>query len=256
MGNVHSAIAQRLMADSKQIVHNSFVETAGITLPEVHVPGALEGWKYNLFPAKNLNRPVNLFMQFSIGDFLDAWPCSSYFQPASPWYNVFYGSYAIQSFKPDGTAWGFDKAGMPDYDEFFEIPSIDYNYFTAGMFGAPPSSMCFQVTNYTPTATESGWEGVAVKATIPSGLHVAPKQIDYPWAYLMYGVPNPVFVSAAHPEYEPVAMTGLLHIKQIKQKPPDPPITLAWGALCPEANGGPTLLGQIVSAMSCPFLEL
>jgi hypothetical protein len=116
--------------------------------------------------------------------------------------------------------------------------------------------MCFQVTNYTPTATESGWEGVAVKATIPSGLHVAPKQIDYPWAYLMYGVPNPVFVSAAHPEYEPVAMTGLLHIKQIEQKPPGPPITLAWGALCPEANDGPTLLGQIVSAMSCPFLEL
>jgi hypothetical protein len=240
------------MADSRKIIPTSFVAKAGITLPEVCVAGALDGWKYNLFPASKLNLPIDLFMQFSIGDFLANFPCSSYFQPASPWYNVFYGSYAIQSFKQGGIAWGFQASGQPDYDEFFQVPSIDYNYFTAGMFGAPASAMCFQVTSRSPITVGNGWNGIAVEATVPSGLHQPPKPIDYPWAYLMYGVPDPGFVSAAHPEYEPVAMTGQLFIKQ---KATNPPITLAWGALCPKANGGPALLGQIVSAMS-PFLNL
>ena len=253
MGGVHRTIVKHLMDDSKQIIPGSFLAKAGITLPEVPVTGALNGFKYNLFPAQKLNLPIDLFMQFSIGDFLDGYPCSSYFVPDSPWYNVFYGAYGIQSFKPDGMAWGFRANGQPNYNEFFQVPSIDYNYFTAGMFCAPTSAMCFQVTQTTPITVGNGWNGIQVQATIPSGLHQPPKPIDYPWAYLMYGIPDPNFVSTTHPEYEPVPMLGQLFIKQKATKPP---ITLAWGALCPKDSGGPALLQQIISAMSPVFLPL
>src|SRR5262245_4534108 len=225
--------------------------------PEVYVNGALRGWKYNLIPPKDLTLPVDLLMQFSIGDFLTSWPCSSYFDPSSPWFNVFYGSYTVRSGKPDGTPWGFDKQGNPKVDEFLEIPRIDYTYLTAGMFGCPPEGLDFQASwgSITPVpggGTQAPWYQVAVEATIPSGLHRVPSRtVDYPLAYLMYGVPNPAFVDGK--DYQPVQMRGTLFLK-LTGGGDKPWITLAWGALCPDTGPGQALLSSIMTAMSAPFL--
>jgi hypothetical protein len=265
--STHLDMAKAVMLASRQTLETSFLAPfltkRGVKMPETKVGGALEGWKYNLLLPKDVLLPVHALMQFSIGDFLAAPnpPCSSYFDPTSGWYNVFYGSYAVLSGKPDGEPFGFDSSGKPNFPEFSDIPRIDYTYLTAGMFGCPPQMMNFKadatsITPVPPSPPEvlDGWHQVQVEATIPSGLHRVPKPVDYPLAYLMYGVPDPAFLAASPGEYHPVAMRGQLFMKLMGGD--GTWITFVWGALCPVVNGGPALLNEIITQMSLDYLRL
>lgn len=259
-------MAKAVMFTSGQTLQTSFftafLAKRDLKMPETKVAGALSGWKYNLLTPQDLKLPVHVLMQFSIGDFLapPKPPCSSYFDPSSGWYNVFYGSYAVLSEKPDGEPFGFDASGKPNFPEFSNIPRIDYTYLTAGMFGCPPRMMRFDAKAVTitpvppsPPGILDGWHEVDVKATIPSGLHRVPKPVDYPLAYLMYGVPDPAFLDGLG-EYHQVAMRGKLFMKLMGNK--GTWITFVWGALCPVDNGGPALLDEIITKMSLDYLRL
>jgi len=261
-------MAKAVMAASQEVLQDSFfgkfLAQRKADMPKVLVTGALEGWKYNLLLPKDLKLPVTVLMQFSIGDFFSApgqAQCSRYFDPGSDWYNVFYGSYAVLSGKPEGVPWGFKSKTQPDFQEFVNIPRIDYTYLTAGMFGCPPAKMNFVATGSNPTLeppsppqVADGWYKVEVTAVIPSGLHRVPKPVDYPLAYLMYGVPDPTFVTKDHDEYHQVEMRGELYMKLMDSQ--DGPITFVWGAICPTVNGGPKLLDTIITAMRSKYLQL
>lgn len=239
-----------MQASRKASRDPSFAASRGVPLPEVQVPGALPGFKYNLLKPKDIKIPVEVLMQFSIGDFLDDWPCSAYFDPTSPWYNVFYGAYVMLSQKVDGTPWGFRADGTPDVGEFLRIPQIDYTFLTAGMFACPPSKMRFEVEYDEPRPGRGGWFRVVVRrAIIPSGLHLVPQDVDYPLAYLMYGVPRPEFLEGGPTQYEPVEMRGDLFLKLLPCAEDKMPISLAWGTLCPARNGD-TLRDEIIARMS------
>src|SRR5438105_163554 len=147
-----------------------FLRQNDIETPVPLVAGAIPAVAREPFTKEKLGRPFDLLVVFTIGDFPGSQHCSSYYDPNSPWYNVFYGAYGIRSDKPSGVAWGYKSAGNPDFDEILQVPALDYNDLTAGPLGCPPQKRCFKATNVA-SNTKNGWDFADVEATIPSGLH-------------------------------------------------------------------------------------
>jgi hypothetical protein len=251
--DAHRQLALTAMQAMVAEAAGDFMNAAKIPMPVAIVPGALPGIARETVPAEALHLHVDVDMAWTIGDFVPEHDCSAYYDPSSAWYNVFYGAYGLRSYKPDGAAWGFHPDGSPDFDEFFRISEIDYDFLTAGQFGCPPSKMCFAV-QVTESGTARGWSFAEVTATIPSGLHDLATTLGNPAAYVIYGVPSPTFLAGGHAPYEQVKMRGTLFLRQVT--PPPLPITLAWGALCPDTpdGRGRELLATIIDAMGRDYL--
>src|SRR5262245_24503570 len=126
---------------------NDFMYQADILMPEVLVPGALPAMGREEFGAIKLHKHLDAVVVFTIGDYPNGIDCSSYYDPDSPWYNVFYGAYGLRSYKADGSAWGYHPDGSPNIDEFLEFAAADYNFLTAGHLGCPPDKMSFRKVN-------------------------------------------------------------------------------------------------------------
>jgi hypothetical protein len=142
--DAHRNLALAAMQAMNAAAANDFMNQAKIPMPEPIAPGALPGMARETVPAEFLHMLVDVDMVFTIADFEPGYDCSAYYDPSSPWYNVFYGAYGLRSYKSDGTAWGYNPDGTPNFDEFLQVPKVDYNFLTAGMFGCPPEQMCFE----------------------------------------------------------------------------------------------------------------
>jgi hypothetical protein len=233
---------------------NDFMTDAKLPLPEPFssVPGALGAMTRELIPASRMHMPLDLVILWGIGNFGSASQCSSYYDPSSPWYNVFYGAYAMRSYKGNGTAWGYTAQGQPNFDEFLQVAALDYNHFTAGQFGCPPNMMSFAVKGITAEPRNSGWDIADVTAQVPSGLHDPTKYAADFGNYLAFGIPDPSFLNG-HSSYEPVPVRGRFYMRQLSGSPP---ITLVWGTACPDTSAGNTLLNTIIQALGKAYLPL
>ena len=251
--NSHRELAIAAMQAATAMAANDFMHQANIPMPEAIAPGALPAMIRETVFAEDLHRLVDVDMLWTIGDYVPELDCSAYYDPSSPWYNVIYGAYGLRSYKRDGSAWGFDRSGRANFAEFFEVSAIDYNFLTAGQFGCPASKMCFAVEHVAP-GSEDGWAVADMLATIPSGLHDFSATLGNPLAYVIYGVPPRQLLTPDHPAYEPVTMRGRLYMRQMTQGPQ--PITLAWGALCPDTDAGGVLRGSIIDVMAQQYRAL
>jgi hypothetical protein len=223
-----------------------FLKRNKIATPLPKVRGALPADAREPFSREKLNRPFDLLVMFTIGDFPASDDCSCYYDPGSAWYNVFYGAYGIRSYKDQGVAWGFKSNGDPDYDEMLKVPELDYNDLTAGALGCPPEKRCFK-GKFLDQNIRNGWAWADVQATIPSGLHdakeaVKKNAVDLTY-YPVFGIPDPAFL-AGKSSYEPVDMRGQMFFKQAAQN-----ITLVWGGMCPNTPEGQELLKTIIDTM-------
>ena len=221
-----------------------FLEQLGIETPVPIVPGALPATAREPFAARDLKRLMDLIVIFSIGDFPQSTDCSNYFNPNSPWYNVFYGAYGITSHKPGGTPWGYRADGSTDVDEMLQVPFIDYNFLTAGELGCPPDKMAFSVQSVA-SSKQGQWDVAECRVTIPSGLHrrsaAVKPNLTY---YAVFGFPDPSFLVGGRADYEPVPMHGVMHFRVAA-----PRTTVVWGAMCPDTPAGNALLQTILAAM-------
>ena len=209
------------------------------------LPGSIGATAHEPFTAGELKRLFDLVVVFTIGDFAGEASCSSYFDPGSPWYNVFYGAYGVRSYKQDGSPWGFRRDGQPNLDELLEVPALDYNFLTAGCLGCPPSRMCFRMEEAT-SGKEGPWHTAEVACIIPSGLHrmrdaVSP-DLTY---YAVFGVPEERYLSSQRESYEPVRMRGKMYFRPVAER-----TTLVWGGLCPDTPEGQRLFNTILDAMT------
>ncbi len=220
-----------------------FLEDAGIKTEVPTVPGALPAVAREPFTARELKELFDLIVIFSIGDFPDGKNCSSYFDPRSPWYNVFYGAYGLKSYKPGGVAWGYDAKNQLVPEELLRVPAIDYDFLTAGELGCPPSKMCFEVKRHT-VGRDGNWDTIDCEVVVPSGLHqlshaVKPNLLYY----AAFGYPDDE-LAKTRADYEPVAMKGRMYSRVVA-----PQVTLVWGALCPATIQGVDLFDRIISTM-------
>jgi hypothetical protein len=254
--DAHRNLALAAMQAMNAAAANDFMNQAKIPMPEPIAPGALPAMARETVPAEFLHMLVDVDMVFTIADFEPGYDCSAYYDPSSPWYNVFYGAYGLRSYKSDGTAWGYNPDGTANFDEFLQVPKVDYNFLTAGMFGCPPEQMCFEVTSRV-QGSRNGWDMIDVVANVPSGLHNPAVSLADPSTYVIYGVPDPGFLQG-HAAYEKVEMRGLLFLKRMPHAPqPIPqPISLGWGALCPNTDAGGDLLSSIINTMGSQYFKL
>ena len=255
--STHRDLAIAAMKTATALAADDFMNQARVAMPVAIVPavnglGALPATMRETVPAEDLHRLVDVAMVWTIGDYLPQSDCSAYYDPSSPWYNVIYGAYGLRSYKRDGVAWGFNRDGTPNFAEFCEVSAIDYNFLTAGWLGCPPALMSFDVRHVL-QGDVKGWACAEITATIPSGLHDFTATLGEPAAYVIYGIPDSRFLTGVHKPYEPVAMRGLVYMRQVAQTPQ--PITLAWGALCPDTRDGHDLMRRIVDAMAPDYFR-
>ncbi|MFN8642325.1 MAG: hypothetical protein U0802_11965 [Candidatus Binatia bacterium] len=239
------------MRAATALAAHDFMAQANIPMPEAIADGALPAMIRETVYAEDLHRLVDVCMQWTLGDYDDGLDCSAYYDPQSPWYNVIYGAYGLRSYKHDGAAWGFHRDGRPNFPELIEVTKIDYNFLTAGQFGCPAARMCFEGA-FSGVRQESGWWVADTSATIPSGLHDFTNTLGNPMAYVIYGVP-PQSLLEGRDQFEPVPMRGQLYMRQMTAGPQ--PITMAWGALCPDPAGG-ALLESILEVMRQHYLPI
>ena len=246
----HTALTAALRAANIIGAKDDFLAAAGVPSPVPTVAGSIGTVGRELFLAPDLGISADLLSIFTYGDVIDRAPfCSSYFDPSGPWYNVFYGGYGIRSHKPDGLAWGYDASGRPDFDEFLEVPRVDYNDLTAGALGCPLDKRCFHVDELVRTGKRGRWDFAEVVATIPSGLHDASRNVErggdsLRLEYAVFGRPDASLLGA-RTEYEPVRMRGNMFFRQVSER-----VTFAWGGLCPDTEDGRGLLRSIIAAMT------
>jgi hypothetical protein len=225
-----------------------FMQQAGIPMPtDVFVPGALPAMKRDFVPAQYLLRMLDIVMAFGIGDYPTRYDCSSYYDPSSPWYNVFYGGYGLRSYKPGGVPWGYDRNGNPDWDEYLEIPRLDYCFLTAGQFGCPPEDMYFDV-EYIKSERGPLWDTADLIVSMTSGLHDPAGCLAAPQTYVIYGVPAKQFLEAHRP-FERVTLRGRACMRVVPQRTFPQPITQVFGALCPYTDEGGALLTTIMATL-------
>jgi hypothetical protein len=234
---------------------NDFLAQVIPQLPVPQVPGALPAMTRELNSPSRMLMPVDLVIMFGIGDFGATYPCSTYYDPSSPWYNVFYGLYAMRSYKSDGAAWGYSCKGQADFNEFLQIAAVDYNYLTAAEFGCPANLMCFAVHDVKQAKPDNGWDVADVTAQIPSGLHDPTQHAANPGNYIAFGFPEPSFLNG-HSSYEKVPVRGRFYMRQLSVPAGSSPITLAWGTACPDTKEGQALLETIMQALGKAYMQL
>ena len=279
---------------------HDFLAPAGIQAPVPYVQGALPHFARVFFrhdPKMPLPSGLDLKVPFAadmsvnwtIGERSGLHGASLYWDPQSPWYNVFYGAYGVRSHKQDKNPWGFKdaKGTLPDVDEMLRVPEFDYNYLTAGQLGCPPAKRCFKVTKQTAPTLIGGWFHVGIECRIPSGLHKAliqPVEIDLSkpkksleatfgdlgteLKKLTKDAPtiDTVLHKATIMYNAYMLIMGLPDKKYSDQLPTDyapvdmigemyfkwmkDDITLAWGALCPRTGAGTALADHILDVMA------
>jgi hypothetical protein len=234
---------------SQQAPITDLLERNRVQTPVPVVPGALPDHGRVPFSSAMLHGlPIDLVVVWTIGDFLEPPPCSSYYDPTSPWYNVFYGAYGVLSHEKDGSFWGYDVAGNPEFTQMIQVPELDYNYLTAGQLGCPPAKRIFRVLGHT-TGKLRQWDHAEVTAEIPSGLHGLAAAINAnPLYYSIFGFPDPKLMNGRS-SYEPVRMHGHMYFRPLLGLPSGDRITLVWGAMCPDTADGRTLLATILGAL-------
>jgi hypothetical protein len=73
--------------------------------------------------------------------------------------------------------------------------------------------------------------------------------------YIAFGIPDPSFLNG-HASYEAVPMRGRFYMRRLQLPAGTPPITLVWGAACPDTTDGRKLLGTIMQALKKAYLQL
>jgi len=246
--NPARALALATMGVTREASKSNFLTKNGIKTPMPVIAGALPDHARVPFPSLLLPLPVDLLVIFTIGDFESSRQCSSYYDPGSPWYNVFYGAYGVRSKENDGSWWGYDAAGNVNFDEMLAVPELDYNVLTAGQLGCPPAKRIFQVLDKR-TGTTGSWNRGEIVAMVPSGLHRPPDAVNAnPTYYSIFGFPDPD-LPGNRPSYEPVKMRGEIFFRKVADISSSERITLVWGAMCPDTPDGNALLRKIIDSM-------
>jgi hypothetical protein len=255
MTTLRELIALQIMkaTQDRATPSNDFMMRLRLPLPRPmrRIPGAI-GWdKHNglargHFSPNDLKLKCEMVNEWGIGSFDAKTDCSTIYDPRSPWYNTFYGSYSLLSYKPNRVPWGYSSSGQPNFTEIAKIYEIDYNFFVAWTLGAPGDRLSFEAV-INPLGQHDGWDVAEMEATVPSMLHVPGTARNTP-SYLVYGAPDLSLFLPGQQPYDPVKMIGRAYMRVVSRKPKEPPITVAWGALCPNTGDGNKLLKRIIDA--------
>ncbi len=206
---------------SEYEAYNSVLREEGI---KIKIPGGLSTLKNDWFPfvitfnddrgfSWYTDRDLRMTVLYNFGHFPFYRHYSSYYDPDSPYYNSFYGAYAVKA-EDGGDPYGFPK-GIANIDEMGSIPTYDMERLVLISIGNSKPEFSYDVTSFEEVELlgETGWYQFNADMKVSGSQHIYEK--DYR-AYIQYGRP-PVYDEPII-DYEVIDMKGRIYGKYYQEK--------------------------------------
>ena len=200
--------------------NNSVLKDNGL---RVSIPGGLATIEKDWYPfvitfnddrgfSRYAGRDLRMTVLYNFGYFPFYRSYSSYYDVDSPYYNSFYGAYAVQT--EDGSPFGFPD-GDPSIEEMGLVPEYDMKWLVLRSIGNRNPNYDYRVTDFEETELlgEDGWYVFNADMTVDGAMHSY--QQDYR-AYLQYG--RPPIATETIEDFAPISMKGRIYGKYIEEK--------------------------------------
>jgi len=137
---------------SKYEMRNSLWEKQNIPLK---IPGGSSTRDKDWYPfmmvfnddegfSQHMGRDLSLSIYYNFGAFNWNSASSALFQKDSPYFNSFYGGYAVKENSGD-KMYGYTATGEPDLKEIFAVPEYDYKYLVLQSLGCPAEKLTMDI---------------------------------------------------------------------------------------------------------------
>ena len=190
---------------------------------DVHIPGGLSTSQRDWYPfvmtfneyngfGRSLDRDLRMTVLYNFGAFPFLRSYSDYYSEGSPYYNSFYGAYAVE--EASGQAFGYYADGSPNIDEMALVPTYDMRILVLRSIGCSKPIFQYEVTDQRSTQLlgEDGWFVFEADMTVSGPSHTFQK--DYQ-AYIQYGrPPENTFTE----DFPIVNMKGRIYAKHNEEK--------------------------------------
>lgn len=194
---------------------NSVLHDEGI---QIKIPGGTGTWEQDWYPfvitfnddrgfSRYMGRDLRMTVLYNFGYFPFWRSWSAYYDTESPYYNSFYGAYAVKV--AEGEPFGF-PLGEADVEEMGLVPTFDMERLVLVSIGLRDPVFSYEVTEFKEVVLleEEGWQLFDADMKVSGAMHTYEK--DYR-AYIQYG--RPPMVEEAFTEYEVIEMKGRIYGK-------------------------------------------
>ncbi len=198
---------------------NSVIKDKGI---DIKIPGGMSTAKRDWYPfvmtfnddkgfSWFIGEQARMSVLYNFGHFSPFEYQSDYYDVGSPYYNSFYGAYAVSL--ESGRSFGFDQ-GVANIDEMVKIPTFDMKYLVLSSLGAQKPVISYDVT-YEGTNTILGeeWYYFDADLEVSGAMHTYVKEHQ---AYIQYG--RPPKTDQPIEDFELIPMYGRIYAKYIEDK--------------------------------------
>jgi hypothetical protein len=195
--------------------HSSLLTDSGM---KVLIPGGNATKEKDWYPfvmtfnddygfSRFVQRDMRMTVLYNFGYFSPIERQSLYYDTSSPFYNSFYGAYAVSD--ASGEAYGFNQDGA-DLEAMGKIPEYDMIELVLESIGSYNNTFEYVVESYTNATLfgESDWIVYDADMRLNGSMHTYKK--DYQ-AYIQYG--RPPKVKEAVDDFEIVKMYGKIYAK-------------------------------------------
>lgn len=199
---------------------SSVLADNGIT---IKIPGGMGTIKDDWYPfvitfqddigfSRYIDQEARMTVLYNFGHFSPLSFRSDYYDLESPYYNSFYGAYAVEL--EGDKIFGF-LDGEPNIEEMSQVPTYDMKYLVLDSIGNSDPVLEFDVVDQGRKVLfeEEEWFYFDAEMTVSGSIHNYDR--DYR-AYIQYG--RPPSDIGDHEDYELVEMVGRIYAKYIEEK--------------------------------------
>lgn len=188
---------------------------------KVKIPGGAGTLKDDWYPfvitfqddrgfSRYIKEEARMTVLYNFGHFSPLSPRSLYYEPESPYYNSFYGAYAVSL--ESGQAFGFED-GTADIEVMSQVPIYDMKYLVLWSIGCEEPVMDFQVIEEGHKKILDGedWYYFDASMTVSGAIH---EYKEDERAYIQYG--RPPLEVVGYEDYQEVDMYGRIYAKHLE----------------------------------------
>lgn len=189
----------------------------------IKIPGGTATKKQDWYPfvitfnddrgfSRYTGRDLRMTVLYNFGYFPFWRSWSAYYDRESPYYNSFYGAYAIKV--EDGEPFGFPE-GQADIEEMGLVPTFDMERLVLSSIGLYDPVFSYEVTDFrtVPLIGEEGWQLFDADMKVSGAMHAFKKDHR---AYIQYG--RPPKIEEAIVDYEVIDMKGRIYGKYYPER--------------------------------------
>lgn len=205
-----------MKAYSSYLEHESFLEDVGIT---IQMPGGLRTPQSDWYPfvmtfnddkgfSRYIDQDVRLSILYNFGAFELTKGASTYYAPSSPYFNSFYGVYAI-----------YEDSSKINLKRLEEVTAFDMKTLVLESIGCTSPQMDFTIQSIQENVAlgeYSDWTLVNADILVNSPVHFYTKDNPDYQAYIQYGRPPLTYFEGQ--SYPLVQMLGRIYVRYFEKE--------------------------------------